>query len=226
MCPAHAACPPRPCARSPSRDVRRPSNLPSHLSPLSHYRPGSVRQARLPRLAHMTNLDRAVWRRICLAPSRTCSLVSELVSSVHPTALLSLHRHANAVHQALSHLWPTLHALTCPCVALTLATHALVHFIVLLGRHAYFPVPMRCLAPMRDTLHAQLDPHDAPPASPAAQHRAAHMAWLYAPVHCTDAHPCLSRSTPVPLSLFAARPAVPPHMLSSLLPARIPPACR
>jgi hypothetical protein len=35
MCPAHAAWPPRPCARSPSRDVRRPSNLPAHLSPLS-----------------------------------------------------------------------------------------------------------------------------------------------------------------------------------------------
>jgi hypothetical protein len=88
------------------------------------------------------------------------------------------------------------------------------------------PVPMCRLAPMRDTLHAQLDPHDAPPASPAAQHRAAHMAWLYALVHCNDAHPCLSCSTPVPLSLSAARPAVPPHMLISLLPARIPPACR
>jgi hypothetical protein len=147
MCPAHAAWPPRPCARSPSRDVRQPSNLPSHLSPLSHYQSGSVRQARLPRFAHMINLDRAVWCRICLAPSRTCSLVSELVSSVHPTALLSLHQHANAVRRALSHLWPTLHALTCSCVAPTLTTHALVHCIVLLGRHAYFPCPCAAWLP-------------------------------------------------------------------------------
>jgi hypothetical protein len=113
MCPAHAAWPPRPCARSPSRDVRRPSNLPSHLSPLSHYQPGSIPQARLPRLAHITNLDRAVWRRICPAPSHTCSLVSELVSSVHPAALLPLHRHVNAVRQASSHFWAV--STPCPC---------------------------------------------------------------------------------------------------------------
>jgi hypothetical protein len=73
----------------------------------------------------MTNLDRAVWRRIFPAPSRTYSLVSELVSSMHPAALLPLHRHANAVHQALFHLWPTLHALTCQCVAPVLVPHAL-----------------------------------------------------------------------------------------------------
>jgi hypothetical protein len=61
----------------------------------------------------MTNLDRAVWRRICPAPSRTCSLVSELVSSVHPAALLPLHRHANAIRQASSHFWPI--STPCPC---------------------------------------------------------------------------------------------------------------
>jgi hypothetical protein len=31
MCPFHAAWPPRPCARSPSRDVCRSSNLPAHF---------------------------------------------------------------------------------------------------------------------------------------------------------------------------------------------------
>jgi hypothetical protein len=31
-----------------------------------------------------------------------------------------------------------------------------------LGRRAYFPVPMHRLAPMHNTLHPQLDPHDAP----------------------------------------------------------------
>jgi hypothetical protein len=40
------------------------------------------------------------------------------------------------------------------------------------------------------------------------------LAWLYAPVHCTGAHSCLSRSTLRPLRLSAARPAVPPYMLS------------
>jgi hypothetical protein len=118
MCPAHAAWPPRPCACSPSREVRRPSILPSHLSPLSHYQPGSVKPDSLV-FAHMTNLDRAVRRRICPAPSRTCSLVSELVSSVHPAAFLPLHRQANAVRQASSHFWavstpfPCSHAPVC-----------------------------------------------------------------------------------------------------------------
>jgi hypothetical protein len=54
-----------------------------------------------------------MWRRICPAPSRTCSLVSEIVSSVHPAALLPLHRHANVVHQASSHFWPV--STPCPC---------------------------------------------------------------------------------------------------------------
>jgi hypothetical protein len=61
----------------------------------------------------MTNLDRAVWRRFYPTPSRTCSLVSKLVSSMHPVALLPLHRHADIVRQALSHLWPV--ATPCPC---------------------------------------------------------------------------------------------------------------
>jgi hypothetical protein len=222
----HAAWPPRSCACSPCCDVHRSSILPAHLSPISHCQSGSVRQAQLPRLAHMTNLDQAVWRRICPAPSLTCPLVSELVSSVHPAMLLPLHRHANDVRQALSHIWPTLHALTCPCVTPVLAPHALVHCIVTFGHHTYFPVPMRRLAPMHDTLHPQLDPHDAPPASHVVQHRAARMGRLYAPVHYTNAHPCLSCSIPVPRSLFVARPALPPHKLSSHVSARIPPVCR
>jgi hypothetical protein len=61
----------------------------------------------------MTNLDRAVWRRICPAPSCTCSLVSELVSSVHLAALLPLHQHANVVRQASSHFWRV--STPCPC---------------------------------------------------------------------------------------------------------------
>jgi hypothetical protein len=56
--------------------------------------------------------------------------------------------------------------------------------------------------------------------------RAACLAWLYALMHCTGAHPRPSRSTLVPLSLSAARPVIPPHMLSSPVPARILPACR
>jgi hypothetical protein len=114
--------------------------------------------------------------------------MSEPVSSVHPVALLPLHRHANVIRQALSHLWPTLHTLTCLCVAPALAPHALVHCVAPLGRHAYFPIPMCRLAPMRDTLHPQLDPRDAPPASYAAQHRRPH-----APVRCAQAEPTPSR---------------------------------
>jgi hypothetical protein len=37
-----------------------------------------------------------------------------------------------------------------------------MHYIMSLGRRAYFPVPMRRLAPMHNTLHPQLDPRDAP----------------------------------------------------------------
>jgi hypothetical protein len=44
------------------------------------------------------------------------------------------------------------------CVALALAPHALVHCVASPSHRAYFPVPMRRLAPMRDTLHSQLDP--------------------------------------------------------------------
>jgi hypothetical protein len=44
------------------------------------------------------------------------------------------------------------------------------------------------------------------------------LARLYAPMHCTNAHPCPSRSALVPLCLSATRPAVPPHMLSSPCP--------
>jgi hypothetical protein len=69
--------------------------------------------------------------------------MSEPVNSVHPLALLPLHRHANTVRQALSHLRPMLHALTCLCVVPALAPHALVHCVVPLGRRVYFPVPMR-----------------------------------------------------------------------------------
>jgi hypothetical protein len=58
---------------------------------------------------------------------------------VHPDALLPLHRHANAIRRALSHLWPTLHALTCLCVVPALAPHALVHCVAPLGRRVYFP---------------------------------------------------------------------------------------
>jgi hypothetical protein len=77
MCPTHTAWPPRPCATSPSRDVRCPSNLPAHHSPLSHCQSGSVHQDRLPRLAHMTNLDRS-----CDAGSaRHCSPMPEPISS-------------------------------------------------------------------------------------------------------------------------------------------------
>jgi hypothetical protein len=54
-----------------------------------------------------------MWRRICPAPSRTCSLVFELVRRVHPAALLPLHRHANVVRQASSHFWPV--STPCPC---------------------------------------------------------------------------------------------------------------
>jgi hypothetical protein len=115
-----AAWPPRPCARSPSRDVRRPSNLPAHHSTLSRCQ----RQACFPCLTHTTDSDQVVRRPICPAPSCICSLMFEPVSSVHPTALLPLHRHTNVVRQALSHLWPTLHALMCLCVAPVLAPHA------------------------------------------------------------------------------------------------------
>jgi hypothetical protein len=136
LCPAHAAWPQRPCARSPSHDVRCPSNLPAHHSPLSRSQSGSVCQDRLPRLAHMTNLDRAVWRYICPAPSHICSLVFEPVSSMHPVVLLPFHRHANVVCP-LSPLANAPHSLVpmhCAC-AHAACTRAL--------RRAYFPVPMR-----------------------------------------------------------------------------------
>jgi hypothetical protein len=62
--------------------------------------------------------------------------------------------------------------------------------------------------------------HSALPAWPSCPRissrlpRAACLARLYALVHCTGAHPCLSRSTLVPLRLSVARPVVPPHMLA------------
>jgi hypothetical protein len=55
--------------------------------------------------------------------------------------------------------------------------------------------------------------------------RVARLARLHALVHYAGAHPRPSRSTLMPLSLSAARPAIPPHMLSSPVPAHILPAC-
>jgi hypothetical protein len=52
------------------------------------------------------------------------------------------------------------------------------------------------------------------------------LAQLYALVHCIGAHPCPSRSALVPLRLSVARLVVPPHLLSSPVPARILSACR
>jgi hypothetical protein len=74
--------------------------------------------------------------------------------------------------------------------------------------------------------------HSSPPARPSCLcvsgrlPRVARQARLYTPVHCTGAHPCLSRSALMLLSLSAARPAVPPDMLRSPVPARILPVCR
>jgi hypothetical protein len=135
----------------------------------------------------MTNLDRAVWHRIFPAPLRTYSLVSELVSSVHPTALLPLHRHVNAIHQALSHLWPTLHALTCPCIAPALAPHALMHCIVSIGRHAYFPRPMRPTIPnLRPHLTVSPEPICVPLSSRcASQAIRLHVAPAASTAHAT-----------------------------------------
>jgi hypothetical protein len=86
-----------------------------------------------------------------------------------------------------------------------------------------------CFAPEPYTI---VHLHSAPPTWPSCPRvssrlpRAAGLARLYALVHCTGSHPCPSRSAIVPLSLSATHPAVPPHMLSSPVPARILPTCR
>jgi hypothetical protein len=117
--------------------------------------------------------------------SRTCSLVSEPVSSVHPAVLLHLHRHANDVCQTLSHLWPTLHAPTCQCVAPTLAPHALCR-----------TARSSCLLPR---VHAS--GHSQPVAAPDDRTRAnSHDVAISA---CTPNHP------PAPLDRSSAHAEVP-----------------
>jgi hypothetical protein len=114
-----------------------------------------------------------------------------------------------------------------PCA--NVALRALVHFT-----HTAPPPSScaSCFAPEREPLCActctvrrsperrVLTPY------PCRLPRVACLAWLYALVHCTGAHACPSRSALVPLNLFAARHAVPLHMLNSPVPARILPTCR
>jgi hypothetical protein len=84
--PVHVPYPRRfatPALRSPSHDVCCLSNLPAHHSPLSCWQSGFVRQARLPRLAHMTNLVEPcdttyawlprIYARSCLSLSTSCT---------------------------------------------------------------------------------------------------------------------------------------------------------
>jgi hypothetical protein len=81
-------------------------------------------------------LPRLCYHHICPAPSRTCSLVSEPVSSVHPTVLLHLHRHANIVCQTFGQ-----HSmLSCASALRRRSRH--MHYVSPLGRRAYFQVPM------------------------------------------------------------------------------------
>jgi hypothetical protein len=80
--PVHVPCPRRlasPALRSPSHDVCCLSNLPTHHSPLSRCLSGSVRQARHPRLAHMTNLVEpcdAAYARLPRVYARSCPSLS------------------------------------------------------------------------------------------------------------------------------------------------------
>jgi hypothetical protein len=114
-----------------------------------------------------------------------------------------------------------------PCANVSL--RALVHFT-----HTAQPPSScaSCFAPEHEPLCAcACTMHRSPECRvctpyPCCLPRAACLAWLYALVHCTGAHPCPSRSALVPLNLSAARHAVPLHMLNSLVHARILPACR
>jgi hypothetical protein len=80
--PVYVPCPRRlasPALRSPSHDVCCLSNLPAHHSPLSRCQPGSVCQARLPRLAHITNLVEpcdAAYARLPRVYARSCPSLS------------------------------------------------------------------------------------------------------------------------------------------------------
>jgi hypothetical protein len=102
------------------------------------------------------------------------------------------------------------------------------HYVTLVLLHAPSSCAL-CFAPKPYTV---MHMHSAPPAWPSCPRvsgrlpRAACLARLYALVHCTGAHPCPSRLALEPLNLAAARLAVPPHLLSAPVPARILSACR